>query len=81
MLNSWFAMTMLAIESNEVIGLRVARIAAGGAGAWDETELMISEKLSAGVEAATALLSGASALSVINRYRELVAANSERMRS
>lgn len=81
MLNSWYAMMMLAIESNEVMGLRLAKIAEGGAGAWDEADLMVSEKIGAGIEAVSALSTGASFLTVISRYRELVAANSERMRS
>ncbi len=78
MLNSWFAMTMLAIESNEVVGLRLAKFYMGGEAAWEEVDLMISEKIAAGLVAAS-LLGGASALAVINRYRELVGANRGRL--
>lgn len=42
---------------------------------------MISEKIEAGSEAFTSLLFGGSALDVINRYRELVAANHGRLSS
>jgi hypothetical protein len=79
MLNSWFAMIMLAIESNEVVGLRLAKLAWGGEAALDEAEIMISEKIGAGVEAFSSLLSGTSSLAVINRYREHVAINCERL--
>jgi hypothetical protein len=80
MLNSWFALTMLAIEANEVVRLRLNKFA-GGVGILDEADLMISEKIGAGVESGIALLTGASSLSVINRYRELVAANYHRLNS
>ena len=81
MLNSWFAMTMLAIESNEVVGLRLAALYTGGQAAWDEVDLMVSEKIAASVEASTSLFTGASPLAVINRYRELVGANRGRLKT
>jgi hypothetical protein len=81
MLNSWFALTMLAIESNEVVSLRLVKLAMGGAGAWDEVDMMVSEKIGASLEAFASVLSGESSLSVINRYRELVGANCGRLRS
>ncbi len=79
MLDSWLAMTMLAIESNEVVGLRLAKFYMGGEAAWEEADLMISEKVAAGLEASASLLGGASSLAVINRYRELVGANRGRL--
>ena len=81
MLNSWFALSMLAIESSEVVGLRLAKLAMGGAAAWDEADVMVSEKIGASVEAFASVLSGESTLSVINRYRELVGANCGRLKS
>jgi hypothetical protein len=78
MLNHWFALTMLLLESNEVAALRLAKFAEGEA-IWDEAEIMISEKIGAGVEAFTSLSRGEDALNVINRYRELVAANYGRL--
>jgi hypothetical protein len=80
MLNYWFALTMLSLESNQVMSLRLAKFAQGEA-AWDEAEIMISEKIGAGAEAFASLLVGASSLAVINRYRELVAANYGRLSS
>lgn len=79
MLNSWFALTMLVLESNEVIGLRLNKVAQGGGAAVDETRLMFSEKISAFLEANTAVMGGASSLTLISRYRELVAANHARL--
>jgi hypothetical protein len=81
MFDSWFAMTMLAIESNNVIGLRLAKVAGGGTAALDEADLMVSEKILASSEAFNALANGACSLALINRYREIVAANADRLRS
>ncbi len=47
MLDYWFALTMLAIESNEVVGLRLAKLITGGDAAWYEADLMVSEKITA----------------------------------
>lgn len=81
MLNSWFALTMLAIEANEVVSLRLAKLAMGGTAAWDEADVMVSEKIRANLEAFASLLSGESSLSVINRYRDLVGENCGRLKS
>jgi hypothetical protein len=75
----WFASAMLAFESFEVIGLRLAKLAAGDIAADCEARLMVSEKLDAMVEAGASLMTGASAADVIGRYREHVAANVRRL--
>jgi len=69
----------LAIEANEVIGLRILSITSGKTAAFTEIQLMIAEKLDAGAEAGRSLISGQSATSVIERYRELVASNRRRL--
>ena len=51
MLFPWYAATMLAIESNGVIALRLRKIAGGGREARDEADLMVSEKIDALFEA------------------------------
>lgn len=79
MLFPWYAATMLALESNEVIGLRLMKIAAGRHDARHEAELMVAEKISAFVEAAVSLCGGASPAIIIGRYREHVAANALRL--
>lgn len=74
-----YATTMLAIEANGVIGLRLMKLAAGGSAAQDEAMLMVSEKMSAAFETSMALLSGTTAVGVVERYREHVGANSVRL--
>ena len=49
MLGPWYAATLLAWESADVVGLRLARLASGGDAAFAEANLMISEKVAAGV--------------------------------
>ena len=80
MSNPWFSIVLLGFEANEVIGLRLLKIALGGADAWDEAHLMVSEKLHAAQSALAAVMRGGSALSVIEGYRERVAVNASRLR-
>jgi len=79
MFGPWFVVTLLALESSEVIGLRVAKLSGGGVDAQHEAHLMVSEKIDAVVDAGVRLLCGATASTVINRFREHVAANVERL--
>jgi hypothetical protein len=79
MFEPWFSVTLLALESSEVIGLRVAKLAGGSVDAQHEVYLMVSEKIDAVVEAGAGLLCGGTAVYVINRYREHVAANANRL--
>jgi hypothetical protein len=58
---------LLALESSEVIGLRIAKLARGGADAQREAHLTVT----------ISLISGAAVTNVIKRFRELVAANTE----
>ena len=70
---------MLALESQQVIGLRVAKLLRGGAGAKKEATTMVTEKmLAAGVTGAK-LATGGSARSVIRHYRRKVRANRKRL--
>jgi hypothetical protein len=75
----WLAGAMLAFESCEVIQLRLAKLAIGDRDAGCEAELMVNEKINAMFEAGASLMSGASAATVIGRYREHVAANAKRL--
>jgi hypothetical protein len=75
----WFAGAMLAFESCEVIRLRLAKLAVGDDEADCEARLMVNEKVDAMFEAGASLLAGASAASIIDRYREHVAANARRL--
>ena len=79
MLDSWFTVALLAIESQGVIGLRMMKLAAGGQDAQSEAFQMVNEKVSAAFEAAGTLIVGGSAAVVIDRYREHVGANALRL--
>jgi hypothetical protein len=75
----WFTVVSLTLESSEVIGLRVAKLARGGIDARDEAHLIVSEKVNAVFETSARLISGATLIDVIERFREQVAANARRL--
>jgi hypothetical protein len=75
----WFAGTMLAFEACEVIRLRLAKLAGAGEAADREACLMVSEKVDAIFEAGASLMAGATAATIVGRYREHVAANARRL--
>jgi hypothetical protein len=70
---------MLGLESGNVIGLRILKLTCGGSEALNEMHLMIGEKINAIFETGANLLAGGSADSVVDRYRQQVAANAERL--
>jgi len=70
---------MLGFESNTVIGLRMLRLVSGGSDALHEMHLMIGEKVDAAFESGANLMAGATAETVIDRYRQHVAANAARL--
>ena len=76
---AWLASAMLAFESCEVIRLRLTMFATGDEDAEREAHLMVNEKVNAMFEAGASLMVGASAATVIGRYREQVAANTRRL--
>jgi hypothetical protein len=76
----------LAIESSTVIALRGMKLAAGGAAAQAESQLMVEEKLRAGLELQTMALTGGlgttpdgSAAKTLAHYRRKVRANRRRL--
>jgi hypothetical protein len=71
--------TILAFDSTRVIALRLSKIAGGGFDGIDETQLMVSEKVRAGVEAMEMLIRGGTTAAVLNRYHEHVTANIGRL--
>jgi hypothetical protein len=75
----WSTALLLALESSEVIGLRVAKLAGGGVDAQHEAHLIVSEKVDAVFEVGARLMSGATVINVISRFREQVAANARRL--
>jgi hypothetical protein len=81
MWKSWFELTMLSLEAQSVIGLRLMRLAGGGPLAQVEIEWMISEKIGAAIAATNALATGGSASAVIEIYRKAVRKNEHRLAS
>ena len=75
----WYASAMLACESFEVIRLRLEKFLIGGDDAQHEARLMVSEKVDAMFEAGSSLMAGGTPASIIDRYREHVAANTKRL--
>lgn len=75
----FYSTMMLGLESGNVIGLRMLKLACGGSDALDEMHLMLGEKVNAAFESGTNLMAGASADSVVDRYRQHVAANADRL--
>lgn len=85
-MNAGFDAWSLGWESAAVIGLRSAKIARGGAEAQRETELMISEKMTAAFELQMAMMTGAMGMSpatstrkALAHYRRKVRANARRL--
>jgi hypothetical protein len=70
---------MLAFESQAVIGLRLAKLAAGGAGAQAEIQRMVSEKMLAANETAMLMATGGTTQSIVSGYRRKVRANQIRL--
>jgi hypothetical protein len=77
MFGPFYSTVFLAFESSNVIGLRMMKIMSGGSGAHDEANLMVTEKVQAMFEASASLSAGGTASSVVDRYREHVAANAK----
>jgi len=74
-----YSTMMLGLESGTVVGLRILKLAGGGSDALNEMRLMIGEKVDAAFESGANLMAGATAETVIDRYRQHVAANAARL--
>jgi hypothetical protein len=83
MLGSWMKLTidttLLGLEAQSVIGLRLAQITMGQ-GTLAEAQLMMTEKMLAFMDAATTVAAGGSAHAVVEDYRKRVQANARRLR-
>jgi hypothetical protein len=75
----FYSAMLLALESGNVIGLRMMKMMSGGPDSHDEANLMVMEKVHAMFEAGVSLIAGGTASSVVDRYREHVAANAKRL--
>ncbi len=83
-----FQSTMLAIESQQVIAMRLAKFAMGGPDVQREAELMVSEKLASMAETSQMMMMAAlggkhdlDAHKVVHHYRKKVSANVKRLSS
>ena len=72
--------TLLSLEAQSVISLRLAQIAMGRSSPG-EAQLMMTEKMLAFMDAATTVASGGSAHTVVEDYRRRVQANARRLRA
>ena len=83
MLGSWVRLTLdttlLGLEAQSVISLRLAQIAMGQ-GTPAEAQLMMTEKVLAFMDAAMTVAAGGSAHQVVQDYRRQVQANARRLR-
>ncbi|MGD9502021.1 MAG: hypothetical protein AB7V40_05995 [Methyloceanibacter sp.] len=85
MLRTWIGFvtqsTLLALEAQRVMALRMAAIATGGSRAQAEIQRMILEKVVASMRAGAMLTMGAPTTSVVRHYRMRVRANERRLRA
>jgi hypothetical protein len=83
MLKIWmdlaFDSALLWAEAQEVMGLRLMKLAGGGVHAEREARRMVAEKSVAFADAAVSLATGASIDKVVRRYRKIVRANKTRL--
>jgi hypothetical protein len=80
---SWLMTAMeeaqLGLDAQQVIALRLMKIAAGGTAARTEIARMTSEKVAAATEAIATLTMGGSGRKVVRRYRTHVRVNMRRL--
>jgi hypothetical protein len=80
---SWLGLIMegarLSFESQQVIGLRLLKLARGGTAAHAEIIRMTTEKIAAVAEGSLTLAVGGSGRQVLRRYRSHVRANARRL--
>jgi len=79
MFKFWYDATMLSLEAQRVINLRMMKLALGGRRGEAEARRMATEKVFAAMEAGIALWHGGSGSSVLAGYRKRVRANSRRL--
>lgn len=71
--------SLLALEAQRVIALRMAAVATGGSPAHAELQGMISEKIIASMQAGAMLTMGKPATSIVRHVRSRVRANERRL--
>jgi len=79
MFKVWWDIGILAAEAQQVIWLRLMRLAGGGARASTEAQRMVSEKVAIAAPVAAGILMGDSPKKVVKRYSRKVRANKRRL--
>ena len=79
MFKFWYDATMLSLEAQRVVGLRLMKLAGGGKNAQVEANLMVTEKFAASMAAAATLMCGGSGEAVMAQVRKKVRSNSRRL--
>jgi hypothetical protein len=79
MFKFWYGAAMLSIEAQNVIALRMMRLARGGTNAQTEANRMVTEKIAESIAVAATLLSGGSGHAVVAQVRRRVRSNSRRL--
>ncbi len=79
MFDLWYKSALLAIESQQVIALRMLRFGAGGAPARREAQRMVTEKAAAATVATAQILLGRPPAAVLRTVHAKVRANRRRL--
>ena len=83
MIRLWFVCavdaTLLALEAQRVVALRMAAMASGGARAQAEAQRMVAEKIWAAIHAWPMIWRDGSPSKVLGHYRSRVRANERRL--
>jgi len=79
MFKFWYDATMLSLEAQRVVGLRMMKLAGGGRNAQAEASRMVTEKFTASMAAAVTLMCGGSGEAVLAQVRKKVRSNSRRL--
>lgn len=79
MFEFFFEMSMLAVESQQAMWLRGAKLVLGGSAAKREAERMVGEKVAAARQASAKLATGSTPLGIVPGYRRKVKANVRRL--
>jgi hypothetical protein len=79
MFKFWYQATMLSLEAQRVIALRMVKFASGGPGAQAEASRMMTEKIAESMAVAATLLRGGTGEAVVAQVRRRVRSNSRRL--
>jgi hypothetical protein len=71
--------TLLTLEAQRVVALRLAALASGGVNAQVEAQRMVTEKMFAAMRAWAMMWSGHSPTRIVHHYRSRVRANERRL--